>query len=36
MTVLETMIHVIGLSLALVVIWGHIGYRYIKDKFKKK
>ena len=36
MTVLETMIHVIGLSLALVVIWGHIGYKYIKSKKNKK
>jgi len=36
MMILETMIHVIGLSLALVVIWGHIGYRYIKEMIKKR
>lgn len=36
MTVLETIIHVIGLSLALVVIWGHIVYKYIKSKKNKK
>jgi hypothetical protein len=36
MTILETMVHVVGLGLAAIVIWGYIGYKYIKDKFKKK
>jgi hypothetical protein len=36
MNFLETMVHVIGLSLALVLIWGHIGYRYIKEIIKKR
>ena len=36
MTILETIVHVVGLSLAVIVIWGYIGYRYIKSKSRKK
>lgn len=36
MTILETTVHVVGLSLALVVICGYIGYKYIKSKKDNK
>jgi uncharacterized protein YneF (UPF0154 family) len=36
MTILETIVHVVGLSLAVIVIGGYIGHKYIKSKYKKK
>jgi len=36
MTILETIVHVVGLSLAVIVICGYIGYKYIKSKNIKK